>query len=120
MKEETKVRKAAEESGQCNMRTVTTEDNPYKVAGDILFASSEVESDFRSVDLYGSSVRRKKKMLYVQDFILRMKVVQEISPYIRHFQEWSWSIMICIWNIVIRCRVHVLDLLKLIIVGRAV
>lgn len=26
--------------------------------------------------------------------------------------------MICIWNIVIRCRVHVLDLLKLIIVGR--
>lgn len=36
MKEETKVRKAAEESGQCNMRTVTTEDNPYKVAGDIL------------------------------------------------------------------------------------
>ena len=60
----------------------------------------------------------KKKMLYVQDFILRMKVVQEISPYIRHFQEWSWSIMICIWNIVIRCRVHVLDLLKLIIVGR--
>lgn len=61
MKEETKVRKAAEESGQCNMRTVTTEDNPYKVAGDILFASSEVESDFRSVDLYGSSVRRKKE-----------------------------------------------------------
>ena len=43
------------------MRTVTTEDNPYKVAGDILFASSEVESDFRSVDLYGSSVRRKKE-----------------------------------------------------------
>ena len=22
---------------RCNMRTVTTEDNPYKVAGDILF-----------------------------------------------------------------------------------
>ena len=43
------------------MRTVTTEDNPYKVVGDILFASSEVESDFRSVDLYGSSVRRKKE-----------------------------------------------------------
>ena len=61
MKEETKVRKAAEESGQCNMRTVTTEDNPYKVAGDILFASSEVELDLLSGE--------KKKMLYVQDFI---------------------------------------------------
>ena len=47
MKEETKVRKAAEESGQCNMRTVTTEDNPYKVAGDILFASSEVGIGFQ-------------------------------------------------------------------------
>ncbi len=61
------------------MRIVTAADNPYKIAGDILLASSEVKADFRSVDLYGTSVRRKKKIRYVQDFILRMKVVQEIS-----------------------------------------
>jgi len=110
MKEETKVRKAAEESGQCNMRTVTTEDNPYKVAGDILFASSEVESDFRSVDLYGSSVRRKKEDAICSRFHLENESgTGDIAVY---------QTMICIWNIVIRCRVHVLDLLKLIIVGR--
>ena len=114
---ETKVRKAAEESGQCNMRTVTTEDNPYKGCWRYTFCVFGSGIDFRSVDLYGSSVREKRRCYMFKIFILRMKVVQEISPYIRHFQEWSWSIMICIWNIVIRCRVHVLDLLKLI-VGR--
>ena len=43
------------------MRIVTAADNPYKIAGDILLASSEVKADFRSVDLYGTSVRRKKE-----------------------------------------------------------
>ena len=43
------------------MRIVTAADNPYKIAGDILLASSEVKADFRRVDLYGTSVRRKKE-----------------------------------------------------------
>ena len=84
--EETKVRKAAEESGQCNMRTVTTEDNPYKVAGDML-RLRKWNRISRSVDLYGSSVGEKKESAICSNFILRMKVVQEISPYIEHFRN---------------------------------
>ena len=42
------------------MRIVTAADNPYKIAGDILLASSEVKSDFRSVDLYGTSSYEEK------------------------------------------------------------
>lgn len=34
-------------------------DNPYKIAGDILSAATANKSDFKSIDLYGSSVQRK-------------------------------------------------------------
>ena len=36
-----KSKKSSGRKWTVNMRTVTTEDNPYKVAGDILFASSD-------------------------------------------------------------------------------
>ena len=36
-------------------------DNPYKITGDILSASMKNDCDFRSVDLYGSSVQGKKE-----------------------------------------------------------
>ena len=38
-------------------------DNPYKIAGNILSASLESDYNFRSVDLYGSSVRGKEDSL---------------------------------------------------------
>ncbi|MDO4336753.1 MAG: AraC family transcriptional regulator [Eubacteriales bacterium] len=37
------------------------DDNPYKIAGDILSASSVPDSGFSSVDLYGSSVQEKNE-----------------------------------------------------------
>lgn len=33
--------------------------NPYKVAGDILFGTSTLHNDFSSIDLYGSAVQKK-------------------------------------------------------------
>lgn len=53
------------------MRAKTAEYNPYKAAGDILLASSETNCDFRSVDLYGSSVQGKKEDRICSTFHLK-------------------------------------------------
>lgn len=44
-----------------NWKAKNAEDNPYKIAGDILMASAEADGDFRSVDLYHPSVRGRKE-----------------------------------------------------------
>lgn len=63
-------------------------DNPYKIAGNILSASLESDYNFRSVDLYGSSVRGKEDSL-CSEFHLKMKAAQGISPCTRYFQVWN-------------------------------
>ena len=56
---------SAEESGQCNMRTVTTEDNPYKVAGDILLRLRKWNR-FQKLLIYMDLLSgEKKKMCYI-------------------------------------------------------
>ena len=92
-------------------------DNPYKIAGNILSASLESDYNFRSVDLYGSSVRGKEDSLCSEFHLENESGTGDIAMY-QIFQVWNWSIMTCIWNIATRHRVRALDLLKLIIAGR--
>ena len=59
-------------------------DNPYKIAGNILSASLESDYNFRSVDLYGSSVRGKEDSL-CSEFHLENESTG-ISPCTRYFR----------------------------------
>ena len=43
------------------MKTEITNHDPYRLAGNILYASSEADCDLRSVDLYGASIQGKKE-----------------------------------------------------------
>ena len=90
-------------------------DNPYKIAGNILSASLESDYNFRSVDLYGSSVRGKEDSLCSEFHLENESGTGDIVMYqIFPGMELVYNDM----HIATRHRVRALDLLKLIIAGR--
>lgn len=71
--------------------------NPYILVQNILTSVDDgntitngktiSDENFTSIELYGSSVHKKRKMITTVPFILKMRVVSEISHCIRCFRE---------------------------------